>query len=167
MSDAISKITLQDIARSLNITAATVSRALNNHPAIKEATKKMVRDAAEKLNYQPNKIASSLRLGKSNIIGVIIPSAEINFFGSVIHGIEKIANENNYNVLLYQSSELYDYEKKGVETFLRARVDGVLASIAKQTIHHDHYVEVRKRGIPLILFDRANDALGVPSVVID
>jgi LacI family transcriptional regulator len=167
MSDIISKVTISDIARALNITAATVSRALNNHPAIKDATKKAVKETALRLNYRPNKIASSLRLGKSNIIGVIIPSAEINFFGSVVHGIEKIANEMNYNVLIYQSNELYETEKKGVQTFLQSQVDGVLASISKETINLDHYNEIKKRGIPLILFDRANDLLGVSSVVVN
>ncbi|MEO6316278.1 MAG: LacI family DNA-binding transcriptional regulator [Chitinophagaceae bacterium] len=167
MSENFTKITLQDIARTLNITAATVSRALNDHPAIKDATKKLVRDAAEKLRYQPNKIASSLRLGKSNIIGVIIPSAEINFFGSVIHGIEKVANENNYNVLIYQSNEMYEYEKKGIQAFLRSQVDGVLASISKESMNLDHYSEIKKRGVPLVLFDRASDELGVSSVVVD
>ena len=167
MSESISKITIADIARELNITAATVSRALNDHPNIKEATKRAVRDAAIKLNYQPNRLASSLRLGKSNIIGVIIPSAEINFFGSVVHGIEKVANENNYNVLIYQTNELYEYEKKGVQTFLRSQVDGVLASISKETINLDHYIEIKRRGVPLILFDRVNDALDVSSVVVN
>lgn len=167
MSDTISKITIQDIARALNITAATVSRALNNHPAIKETTKKAVKETALKLNYQPNKIASSLRLGKSNIIGVIIPSAEINFFGSVVHGIEKVANENNYNVLIYQSNEMYEYEKKGVQAFLQSQVDGVLASISKESMNLDHYSAIKKRGIPLVLFDRASDELGVSSVVVD
>ncbi|MEO5891881.1 MAG: LacI family DNA-binding transcriptional regulator [Ferruginibacter sp.] len=167
MSEIILKVTLMDIARELNITAATVSRALNDHPAIRESTKKTVREAALKLKYQPNKIASSLRLGKSNIIGVIIPSAEINFFGSVVHGIEKIANENNYNVLIYQSNELYEYEKRGVQTFLQSQVDGVLASISKETINLDHYSEIKRRGVPLILFDRAIDTLGVSSVVVD
>ena len=167
MSESISKVTITDIARELNITAATVSRALNDHPAIKEATKKAVKEAAKKLNYQPNKLASSLRLGKSNIIGVIIPSAEINFFGSVVHGIEKVANENDYNVLIYQTNELYEYEKKGVQTFLRSQVDGVLASISKDTINLDHYLEIKKRGVPLILFDRVSDALDVSSVVVN
>lgn len=167
MSDLISKVTISDIARELNITAATVSRALNDHPAIKETTKKAVKEAARKLNYQPNKLASSLRLGKSNIIGVIIPSAEINFFGSVVHGIEKVANENNYNVLIYQTNELYEYEKRGVQTFLRSQVDGVLASISKDTMNLDHYLEIKKRGVPLILFDRVSDALDVSSVVVN
>ena len=167
MSEIILKVTLMDIARELNITAATVSRALNDHPAIKDATKKLVKEAAQKLQYQPNKIASSLRLGKTNIIGVIIPSAEINFFGSVIHGIEKVANENNYNVLIYQTNELYEYEKRGVQTFLQSQVDGVLASISKDTINLDHYSEIKKRGVPLVLFDRAIDTLGVSAVVVD
>ncbi|GAO41546.1 LacI family DNA-binding transcriptional regulator [Flavihumibacter petaseus] len=167
MSDIISKVTIADIARALKITPATVSRALNNHPGIKEETKLRVKETALRLNYQPNKIASSLRLGKSNIIGVIIPSAEISFFGSVVHGIEKVANENNYNVLIYQTNELFEYEKKGVQTFLQSQVDAVLASISKETINLDHYQELKRRGIPLILFDRANDQLGVSSVVVD
>ena len=167
MSEQISKVTITDIARELNITAATVSRALNDHPGIKAATKLAVKQTAKRLNYQPNKIASSLRLGRSHIIGVIIPSAEINFFGSVVHGIEKVANERNYNVLIYQTNELYEFEKKGVQTFLQSQVDGVLASISKDTMNLDHYAELTRRGIPLILFDRANDDLGVPSVVVN
>jgi LacI family transcriptional regulator len=164
---AISKITIEDIARELNITASTVSRALNNHAAISKATKLAVNQTAKKLKYRPNKVASSLRLGKTRIIGVIIPSAEINFFGSVVHGIEKIASENDYNVLLYQSNEQSDFEIKGIETFLRSRVDGVLASISKETTDIAHYKEIKKRGVPLILFDRVNADLGVPSVVVN
>lgn len=167
MSKQFEKVTITDIARELNITAATVSRALNDHPSIKEDTKKKVRATASKLNYQPNKLASSLRLGRTNIIGVIIPSAEINFFGSVVHGIEKVANENNYNVLIYQTNELYEYEKRGVQTFLESRVDGVLASISKETINLNHYAEIKKRGVPLILFDRVTDSLEVSSVVVN
>ena len=165
--NAFKKITLQDIATELNMTAATVSRALNNHSAISEPTRQAVFNAAKRLNYHPNNIASSLRLGKSRIIGVIIPSAEINFFGSVVHGIERIANENNYNILLFQSNELFSSEKKGLETFIRSRVDGVLASIAKETTNMDHYADLQKRGVPLVIFDRVNDELTVPSVVIN
>lgn len=164
---SIGKTTIEDIARELNVTASTVSRALNGHSAISEATKLAVSKAAKKLKYQPNKVASSLRIGKTKIVGVIIPSAEINFFGSVVHGIEKVANENDYNVLLYQSNEQTDYEKKGIETFLRSRVDAVLASISKATTDLSHYKEIRKSGVPLVLFDRANEELKVPSVVIN
>lgn len=163
----VGKTTIEDIARELNITASTVSRALNGHSAISEATKFAVSKTAKKLQYSHNRIASSLRIGKTKIIGVIIPSAEINFFGSVVHGIEKIANENDYNVLLYQSNEQSDYEKKGIETFLRSRVDGVLASISKETTDLSHFKEIKKREVPLILFDRVNEDLKVPSVVVN
>ena len=161
------KTTIIDIARQLRINPGTVSRALNDHPAISEATKQAVKIVARQLNYRQNKIASSLRLGRSNILGVIIPSAEINFFGSVVHGIEKIANQKGYNILIYQSNEETEQEEKGVETFLRSRVDGIMASIAKGTKNLDHFAEIKKRGVPLILFDRADDNLGVPMVVID
>jgi LacI family transcriptional regulator len=164
---ALTKPTITDIAKKLNITASTVSRALNGHSAISNATRQAVAQTAKKLNYRPNHIASSLRIGKTKIIGVIIPSAEINFFGSVVHGIEKIASENDYNVLLYQSNEQSDFEKKGIETFLRARVDGVLASISKETTNLSHFKEIRKRGVPLVLFDRVNENISVPSVVVN
>lgn len=163
----ISKATIQDIARELNVTAATVSRALNNHPAISQSTREAVKEAAVKMNYRPNRIASSLRMGKTHIIGVIIPSAEISFFGSVVHGIEKVAAGNNYNVLIYQTNELYEAEKRGVQTFLQAQVDGILASISKETINLEHYGEIVKRGVPLVLFDRVSSALDVPSVVVN
>jgi LacI family transcriptional regulator len=161
------KTTIIDIARHLRINPGTVSRALNDHPAISESTKQAVRVVARQLNYSQNKIASSLRLGRSNILGVIIPSAEINFFGSVVHGIEKIANQRGHNILIYQSNEESEQEEKGVETLLRSRVDGIMASIAKETRSYDHFAEIKKRGVPLVLFDRADDNLGVPMVVID
>ena len=132
------KTTIADIAKEVNTTAATVSRALSDHPRISEETKRSVHQAATKLNYKRNRVASSLRLGKTHLIGVIIPSAEINFFGSVVHGIESIANLHGYNVLLYQSNESREYEEKGVETFLSARVDGILVSLAKGTVDYSH-----------------------------
>src|SRR4030095_3988847 len=144
----VARTTIQDIARELNITASTVSRALNDHAAISDATKKAVNRTAQKLKYRPNKIAYSLRRGHSKIIGIISPSAEINFFGSVVHGIERVASENDYNVIIYQSNEETDFEKKGVETFLRSRVDGVLASVSKETTRLDHYKEIKRRGVP-------------------
>ncbi len=161
------KVTIADIAKELNTTPATVSRALSNHPGISDKTKKSVHQAASKLNYKRNRIASSLRSGKTHLIGVIIPSAEINFFGSVVHGIENVANQNGYNVLLYQSNESRDYEEKGLETFLSARVDGILVSIAKDTIDYSHFNEIKAQGIPIVFFDRSSDDLGIDSVVID
>lgn len=161
------KATIHDIARELQVTPSTVSRALNNHDSISEATKKAVTKTAKRLNYSHNRIASSLRLGRTKILGVIVPSAEINFFGSVVHGIEKVAKEKGYSVLIFQSNEQEGFERQGVETFLRSRVDGVLASISKETTNLSHFLEIKKRRVPLVLFDRANDDLGVPSVVVD
>ena len=161
------KATITDIARELNTTPATVSRALSNHPRISAKTKKSVHEAALKLNYKRNKIASSLRSGKTHLIGVIIPSAEINFFGSVVHGIESVANSHGYGVLLFQSNENRDYEEKGLQNFLSARVDGILVSIAKDTIDYSHFMEIKSRHVPMVFFDRTNDDLGVDSVVID
>ena len=161
------KTTIADIAKELNTTAATVSRALSNHPRISHETKKSVNLTAIKLNYKRNRVASSLRLGKTHLIGVIIPSAEINFFGSVVHGIESIASLSGYNVLLYQSNESGEYEEKGIETFLSARVDGILVSLAKGTVDYSHFEQIKKRKVPVVLFDRSNDGLDIDSVEID
>jgi LacI family transcriptional regulator len=161
------KVTIADIARKLSIAPATVSRALNGHPAISEKTRKLVEKTARKLQYKRNNIASSLRSGKSNLIGVIIPSAEINFFGSVVHGIEKLANEKGYNVLIFQSNESHEQEKNGLETFLHARVDGILVSIAKDTTNYDHFLDIKEQGIPVVFFDRAKEELDFPAVVVD
>jgi LacI family transcriptional regulator len=161
------KVTIADIARELNLTGATVSRALNNRKGTSEDTRKLVQAAAERMNYHRDRIAYSLRSGRTNIIGVIIPSAEINFFGSVVHGIENMANKHGYNVLIYQSNEQPEFEQKGIATFLGTRVDGILASIAKETTNFKHYLEIKERGLPLVFFDRANDSLNIPSVVVD
>lgn len=159
--------TIADIAKKLKTTSGTVSRALNNHPAISEKTRKKVLRAAERLNYRRNNIASSLRLNKTGIIGVIIPSAEINFFGSVVHGIESLANQHGYNVLIYQSNESMEHEKKGIETLLHARVDGIMVSMAKQTMEYSHFLDVKKAKVPIVFFDRAIDNLQIDSVVIN
>lgn len=161
------RVTIHDIARELNLTAATVSRALNNNPRISTETRKLVQDKANQLRYRRDKLASSLRSGRSHTIGVIIPSAQINFFGSVVHGIETTASENGYSIILYQSEEKTALEKKAIDAFLSARVDGILASIAKETVNFSHYTELKKRNIPLVFFDRTNYDLGIPSVMID
>lgn len=161
------RITLSDIAKELNMAPATVSRALSDHPEISVNTKKRVKEVAERLDYNPDKIASSLRSGKTRVIGVIIPTAEHVFFGSVIHGISNIASLNGYDVLIYQSNEDQIFEQKGIDTFISARVDGILISIAKGTKDYNHLRKVRDMGIPIAFFDRIRDGLGIPSVTID
>ena len=161
------KTTLFDIARKLKINPATVSRALNNHPRISAKTKALVVSVAGELNYRPNRVATSLQSGKSYIIGVMIPSADINFFGSVVHGIESIASTFGYNIIIYQSNESTAYEQKGLQTFIETSVDGIIASIAKETTDFSHYNEIKLKNIPLVLFDRSTNKLDVSSVVID
>lgn len=161
------KATIHDIARKLNITASTVSRALKNNPRISDATKKAVQKAAAKLNYQPNHIAAALRNGKSNILGIIVPTADRSFFSSVVRGIEEIANAGRYNVMICQTNDSYEKEVATVEALLSTRVDGIIASFAKETQDFEHFVKVKEKGIPLILFDRSNDELEVSHVVVD
>jgi len=161
------KTTIHDIARKLNITASTVSRALKDHPRISMETKKAVQKVAQKLNYQPNNIAAALRNGKSNIIGIIVPTADRTFFSSVVRGIEEIANQSRYNVMICQTYDNYEKEVQTVEALLNARVDGIIASHAKETLSFDHFLKVKEKGIPLILFDRSNDELEVSHVVSD
>ena len=161
------KVTISDIAKELGIAPATVSRALSDHPEISASTKKKVKAVAKRLDYRPNKMASSLRSGKTKIIGVLIPTAEHLFFGSVIHGISNIASEYGYDVLIYQSNESEEFEKKGIDTFIGARVDGILVSISKNTVDFSHFKSVKDKHIPISFFDRSNDDLGISSVCTD
>jgi len=159
--------TVHDIARELSITASTVSRALNDHPRISDATKKVVLQVAKRMGYQPHRIAAALRNGRSNIIGVIIPRADRNFFGSIVRGIEEMANTANYQVMICQTYEDPVKEAAAVRALLNSRVDGILASLSKGTEDFSHYQQVKQEGIPLVLFDRSNDQLGVSHVIID
>lgn len=165
MSDK--KATVHDIALKLGITASTVSRALNDHPRISAATKKLVLKTAKEVNYQPNHIAAALRMGKSRLIGVIVPTANRNFFSSVVRGIDEIADSLGYRVILCQSYENYEKEVQTINALLSARVDGIIVSIAKNTEKFDHFQRVIDKGIPLVLFDRITDQIEVNQVVID
>ncbi|QNL49484.1 LacI family DNA-binding transcriptional regulator [Olivibacter sp. SDN3] len=161
------KVTILDIAKELDITFSTVARALNDHPAISKNTKEAVKATAERLGYRKNKIASSLRSGKSNIIGVLVPSLDVSFFSSVVHGIESVMNQNGYSILLYQSQESFKKEDKGIETLLNSRVDGIIASVAINREDTRTFEDIVARNIPLAFFDRSLDSIQAPSVTID
>lgn len=161
------KVTLKNIAQELGIAPATVSRALSDHPEISASTKKKVKALAKRLGYRTNKIASSLRLGKTNVIGVLIPNAEHWFFGSVINGISNLASKKGYNVLIYQSNESEEFEKKGIDTFIDARVDGIIVSISKGTTNYSHFDYLKELKIPIAFFDRIYDNTQFSSVTID
>lgn len=160
-------ITIKDIARKLKVSPSTVSRALKNHPDISEATKKAVNELARKLNYQPNAVALSLKQSRSNTIGVIIPEIVHYFFSSVISGIEDVAYEAGFNVIICQSNEKYDREVANVKTLLAHRVDGILVSVSKETKDYNHFQYIRKNRIPLVFYDRIVPGLRTDQVIID
>src|SRR5699024_3723648 len=161
------RITIQDIADELDVTASTVSRALKDHPRISDSTKEAVLRVAKELNYQPNNVAAALRKGRTNTIGIIVPTADRNFFSSIIRGVEEVANNAGYNVIICQSYDSYEKEKANIQALLEARVDGILASIAMETRTYDHYQNVIAQGTPLIFYDRAHASVDTSFVEID
>lgn len=161
------KTTIYDIAKALNITVSTVSRALSGFPAISETTREAVFQTAKKLNYSPNRLASALKSGKTYIIGVIVPSVQAHFFASIIHSIEEGLRNSGYRVILYQSNESVENEINGVKTLLEAQVDGIIASMSLETEDVSHFAEIIEQNKPLILFDRVHEDLKVPTVTLD
>jgi LacI family transcriptional regulator len=145
------KSTIQDLAKALNITPSTVSRALNNNPRISEATKKAVQEAAKAAGYQVNQLASSLRIGRSFTIGVVVPTADRSFFAAIMRSIEDVANKGNYNVMICQSNDSSKSERNNLDALIKARVDGIAVSIAKESTDLSHF---DKLGVPLVFFDR-------------
>src|SRR5687767_14307673 len=137
------RATLYDIAKELKITASTVSRALNDHPHISAITKMAVKRVSKKLSYQPHGIAAALRNGRSNIIGVIVPAIDRNFFASIIRGVEEMANKSQYQVMICQTYEDPSREVAAIETLLNSRVDGVIASLSKKSENFSHYRKVK------------------------
>ncbi len=160
-------ITIKDIARELGISPSTVSRALKDHPDISQATRDAVNELAQKWNYKPNPIALSLKSGSSKTIGVIIPDIVHFFFSTILSGIEDIAYERGYNVMMCQSNEKWDHEIKNIQALVSSRVDGILISIAKGTTDFTHFNYAIEKGIPLVFFDRIVEELDTDRVVVD
>jgi len=146
--------TIKEIAKKLNISISTVSRALHDHPSIGLRTKTRVQQLAKELQYEPNQTAIFFQQRKTFTIGVILPELSEDFFSSAISGIEDSANKNNYTVLLGQSHDNEEREKQIVETMKKHRVDGLLVSISKNTSNYDHFEKLRKFAIPVVFFDR-------------
>jgi LacI family transcriptional regulator len=146
--------TIKEIAKKLNISFSTVSRALHNHPNIGLRTKMRVQQLAKELNYEPNQAAIFFQKGKTYTIGVILPELSEAFFSTSISGIENTAEKNKYTVFLSQSHDSEEREKKIIETMKNHRVDGLIISIAKNTINYDHFKNLKKSGIPVVFFDR-------------
>ncbi len=161
------QVTIKDIARMLNISPSTVSRALKNHPDISKNTRDKVQGLAEELDYQPNAIAQSLRKSKTNVIGIIIPQVVHHFFSSVISGVEDMASKNNFNVLMCQSGESAEKEIENIQTLISSRVDGIIISRTKNTKDCVPFERILENEIPLVFFDRTCPGIETDSVVID
>ncbi|WP_432221143.1 LacI family DNA-binding transcriptional regulator [Flavobacterium sp. TMP13] len=161
------KTTIKDIANLLGITPSAVSKALSNHPRISDKTKLAVQEAVVSLNYQPNYLSSALRKGKSNLVGLIVPRVNTHFYASVIENIEAVLNLSGYNVIMAQTNESYDKECKSINALLNIQVDGIIASIANETVDFSYYEKIKENGVPLVLFDRGENDLEVDYVGID
>lgn len=149
--------TIKEIAKRLNISISTVSRALHDHASIGLRTKMRVKQLAKELNYEPNQTAIFFQQGKTFTLGVILPELSEAFFSTAISGIEDTAYKSNYTVLLGQSHDNEEREKQIVETMKNHRVDGLIVSISKNTTNYDHFEALKKYNIPVIFFDRIPD----------
>lgn len=146
--------TIKEIAKALNISVSTVSRALHDHPSIGITTKTRVRQKAIELNYEPNQAAIYFQKGKTYTIGVILPELSESFFSSAISGIEDTAYQRDYTVIFAQSHDSEELEKKLAGKMKNQRVDGLLVSMAKTTADYEHFEMLRKHNIPVVFFDR-------------
>jgi LacI family transcriptional regulator len=150
------EMNIKKLALALNLSAATVSRALRDSHEISSKTKARVNEMAQKLNYEPNPFASSLRRQKSKTIAVIVPAIANNFFSLAINGIEEVARTRDYHVLIYQTHESSEIEKSFLMRLLSGRVDGILISLASEAVDKEQLKEVSKK-LPVVFFDRVHD----------
>lgn len=164
------KLTLKQIARELDVSVSTVSKALRDSMEISEDTRQKIKAFAKLYNYKPNNIALSLKNRKTRTIGVILPEIVNNFFATVISGIEQVANKSGYNVLICLSNNSFDKEVMNMELLANGSTDGFIMSVAKETQQkkdYHHLTEVINQGMPLVLFDRVVEEINCDKVISD
>lgn len=164
------KLTLKQIARELDVSVSTVSKALRDSIEISEDTRNKIKAFAKLYNYKPNNIALSLKNRKTKTIGVIIPEIIHHFFTTVISGIEQVANEKGYHVIICMSNNSFDKEVINMELLANGSTDGFIISVAKETQQkkdYHHLQEVIEQGMPLVMFDRVIDEIHCDKVIID
>ncbi len=159
--------TIHDIAKKLNFSASTVSRALNNNPKISEATRKLIKKTADEMGYRPNILAASFRTKRTNTIGVVVPHINRHFFSSVISGIEEVAYKSGFTVTISQSNDNFEKENKITHTLFSNRVDGLIISLGMNTIDFSHLKLFSDKNIPLVFFDRVVDEIKAHKIVVD
>jgi LacI family transcriptional regulator len=164
------KVTLKQIAKELDVSISTVSKSLRNSPEIGEETRLKVQAFAKFYNYRPNNIALSLKNRKTKTIGIIIPEIVHHFFSTVINGIEHVANENGYSVVICLSDDSFDKEVINMELLANGSIDGFIMSLSKETQFkgdYHHIIEVINQGMPVVMFDRVTDDVNCDKVIID
>lgn len=164
------KLTLKQIARELEVSVSTVSKALRNSQEISEETRKKIQAFAKLYNYKPNNIALSLKNRKTRTIGIVLPEIVHEFFATVISGAEEVANHKGYNVLICVSNNSFDREVMNMEMLANGSTDGFILSVAKETQQkgdYHHLEEVISQGMPVVMFDRVVENIPCDKVVID
>jgi LacI family transcriptional regulator len=161
------EVTIYDIAKRLSISPATVSRGLQNHPAISKKTKKKIFDMVDELGYRTNHFARNLRQQQTKTIGVMVHELNSNFITSVLAGIEKITTEAGYDLIIAHSSESYKKEAANAKNLFHKRVDGLIASLSFDTTDLEHFKPFLEKGVPVIFFDRVEQDGDNTVVVID
>lgn len=159
--------TIIDIARTLKVSPSTVSRALRDHPSISAATKRNVLELAKKFDYQPNLLALSLLNKRTGIIGIVVPEITGYFFAKVISGVQDMVSSAGYKLLICQSNESFEEEKKLLHDMMLLRVDGVLISPTFHTDTFEHFEKLKSAGIPLVIFDRDCPYINADKVLVD
>jgi LacI family transcriptional regulator len=152
-------VTIKDIAKALNLSTSTVSRALRGSYEISAETKKLVSEYAEKINYRPNPIALSLKERRSRAIGVVVSEIANNYFSQAINGIESIAYNRGYHVIITQSHESQEREAVNVQHLASRGVDGLLVSLSSETVDLSHIKDLHEKGLPIVFFDRITDEI--------
>ena len=162
-----SAATIRDIALILGISKSTVSRALNDHYDVKPETAKRVRELAAQIDYHPNLLAQHLKQQRTNTIGVVIPDTVNRFFAKAVGGIQQVANQAGFNVIICQSNETLALEQNNLKTLMASKVDGLLISVSRETDRHEHLQYAIDKEVPIVLFDRIIEELQASQVYSD
>jgi LacI family transcriptional regulator len=158
------QVTMKEIAKKLGVSVSTISRALKDSPELHIETKRKIVEMAKEMNYQPNLLAQSLRISRTNTLGVIVPEITSHFFASCISGIQDHAIKRGYNVMICQSNESLEQEKANIKTLVSSQVDALLISLSRETNHYEHLDDLYRREIPFVLFDRVHEGIPVSKI---
>ncbi|NOR74869.1 MAG: substrate-binding domain-containing protein [Draconibacterium sp.] len=160
-------ISLKDLANELGVSISTVSRALKNHPDISAELTTKIQKLAKERNYTPNPLAMGLLKQQTKMIGVIVPDIVTHFYSSIISGIEEVAKQHGYFIVIASSNESVEKEIESVENLLKSRVEGFIVCVSRETKNYNHFEKLIQNEIPLVFFDRICEPLNVPSVIAD